>query len=1442
MITAPSSAHAGVGNAGVTAIPAGQNSWRNRFPWVTLTIGLLITGAVTLQMKNNVEKIASLSFTSRCDAMQSKIIDRFDDYARLLQGGAAFFNASEKVTREQWRIFSRDQKFEKQLPGIQGIGFALLIPRKTLPRHLREIRHEGFPGYTIKPAGERELYTSIIYLEPFPGRNLRAFGYDMFSEPVRRSAMEQARDTGGAALSGKVVLVQESGVDVQPGILMYLPVYRKGMPVDTVAGRRAALRGWVYSPYRMNDLMQGILLPPASKVEEQLNLQLFDGMRPSPGRLLHGSPPPAKGMFRNDEQSTRQIQLKGQLWTLCFTQTGCSYFSAPYLSAWLTMVGGAALTILIMALSSALQNTRIRAEKIARELTADLKGSEQFITDVMDSLSSNIAVLDHQGIIVAVNESWRTFAVENGVSGDMTCDIGKQYLDCNGDDDKGAAAALQGIRSVLAGGQERFDKEYACDTPENQKWFFMQVSRLRGTRRGCVVIHTDITQQKSAARRVRESEEQLRAVFSLAAVGIARVKPTGEFMEVNDHLCTLLDYPRAELLTMTFQELTHPDDLAATVKTTMELLTGEIATFSLEKRYIRKYGAIIWGLVTVALSHGDDPSADYFVVVIEEITQRRLLEQQLAQISTEQRVILDTSSVGIAMIRLRRLGWTSAGMTRIFGYSQEELSGKATKEFFVDPLVHDRLGSEAYPLMLQGGEYKCRTLLRHHDGHAVWVHLTGRIINSEDVSLESVWIFEDITTQVTLEKAHREDEAKLRSSQTRLATIFRTSPDVIAISQRATGCFLEVNEAFERVMGYRREEALGRTSLELGTWGSPELRGRMLKELENRPRLENYETSFRRKSGELFPVLLSLEQMELDGVACLIFSARDITEQVEIKEELLQSRNVAHAANVAKSRFLANMSHEIRTPMNGVLGMAQLLAMTELSSEQQAYVETLRCSGKNLLALISDILDLSKIEAGKIELEEGAFDLLAEVKGSVSLLALQAREKGLELLTPVAPSLPNRLRGDAGRLRQILINLMGNALKFTNKGSVTLEIRKEREDKGTVTLRFLIVDTGIGISAEKLETIFAPFTQADGSTTRSHGGTGLGLTISRQLAELMGGSMGVESLPGKGSTFWFTATLKKQQSVHDSSPWEPGERVIMGTPAGKRTRSATRLLLVEDDPGNRMLMTTLLTKIGFPVDSVDNGREALIALGKNDYALVLMDCMMPLLNGYETTAAIRDPSSAVRNHLIPVIALTANAFTDDRALCRGAGMNDYLSKPVDFVQLLKMIDTWTPFDTPSTSLGDHPSTELGDHPSTSLGDHAQGAKKRREEEAESCGVTDPVFLPDDFLRRNLGDRHLACAVATIFRDGAPEHLTAVSHAVAAGNAMALHRAAHKLKGAAANLSLPELTGIARRIETIAGDGEIAKAGELLSELEQKLQRAVSVLREQLMEPKGEHQP
>ncbi len=382
MSPTPAKESRGVGSSAFfPVIPASSRS--RSAAWIVLLTGLIITTMVTLYLKKSVDSMAEQEFTFECEELHNKIVERLRDQSRVLMSGAALFNASEKVTREKWRIFTTYPKFEKQLPGIQGVGFSLLIPRGELPRHVQEIRSEGFPEYNIHPKGEREVYSSIIYLEPFSGRNLRAFSYDMFSEPIRRTAMERARDTDAASLSGKVALVQENNEDVQAGTLMYVPVYRKGMPVETITQRRAALYGWVYSPHRMKDLMQGILGNHYLERKTRLLIQLFDGDQTTTQNLLYENHPPVAPDLLTDTQINRKIPINfnGTFWTLLLAQSGNGFFSGGYLQVWLAMTSGIAVTLLLFALTLTLLNTRDRSFRMAEHLTKDLSESNEHLQE-----------------------------------------------------------------------------------------------------------------------------------------------------------------------------------------------------------------------------------------------------------------------------------------------------------------------------------------------------------------------------------------------------------------------------------------------------------------------------------------------------------------------------------------------------------------------------------------------------------------------------------------------------------------------------------------------------------------------------------------------------------------------------------------------------------------------------------------------------------------------------------------------------------------------------------------------------------------------------------------------------------------------------------------------------------------------------------------------------
>jgi PAS domain S-box-containing protein len=726
----------------------------------------------------------------------------------------------------------------------------------------------------------------------------------------------------------------------------------------------------------------------------------------------------------------------------------------------------------------------------------------------------------------------------------------------------------------------------------------------------------------------------------------------------------------------------------------------------------------------------------------------------------------------------------------------EEVWGRSVESAYQNPMawaeaIHPDDREQAGLIavrQLQGEPVSSEFRIQTPDGMEKWIRSRTSPVNDPDGRLiRIVGIAEDITER-------KESLTALQNSEEKFRQLAENIREVFWMMNAGGTEILFVGPAYEEIWG-RTCKSLYESPMDWIEAIHPQDRERaheiFLKQLQGASidseyRIRTPDGAEKWIRDRAFPVCDSS-----GAVIRVAGIAEEITEHKRYEEELIRAREQADAANVAKSRFLANMSHEIRTPMNGVLGMNQLLLETALTAEQRRYVEVAQTSGRALLSLIDDILDLSKIEAGKIVFENRGFDLYRTVQDMVQALRVQADANGLELDAHVSTKIPGLLYGDAHRLRQVLTNLTGNAIKFTQRGKISVNAEMENLRGGAVTVRFTVSDAGVGMRPEQIEKVFAPFVQADTSTTRKYGGTGLGLAISKQLVEMMGGSIGVDSREGEGSTFWFTAVFQQAASLDGRCCSDAGPEKSVDTPVAtpgtgqRKFGHGERILVAEDNLTNREVILAQLKKLGYKCHAVCNGAEVVEEVQRLGYALVLMDCQMPVMDGYEATRLIRD---SILAH-IPIIALTASAMSSDRERCLREGMDDYLAKPVDLTQLARVLSKWVSAPRAAETLDTFP--------------------------ASSAAPAATIFNVNSFLQRLMDDRELAGSVLEGFVQDVPAQLQQLRSRLDNEDASGVRLQAHTLKGAAATVSAEALSGIALAMETAAAAGLLEDCRGLL---------------------------
>ena len=655
----------------------------------------------------------------------------------------------------------------------------------------------------------------------------------------------------------------------------------------------------------------------------------------------------------------------------------------------------------------------------------------------------------------------------------------------------------------------------------------------------------------------------------------------------------------------------------------------------------------------------------------------------------------------------------------------------------------------------------------------------------------------------------RDAEEKLREQLHFNKMLIETLPNPMFFKD-CEGRYLGVNKSWESYFGLQREACLGKRDGELMPGRTcVDLHQQRDAELMQQPGMQSYEARTGYGEEVRDAMFYKATFLNIDGsVAGIIGVVTDISERKRYEHELEQAKELAEAASQAKSEFLANMSHEIRTPMNGILGMTEIALGTELDAQQREYLSMVKISAESLLTIINDILDFSKIEAGKLAINEEDFDLRESLDDLVRSLAVRAKEKGLALTCDVADNIPRYIRSDPVRVGQVVVNLIGNAIKFTATGSVAASVSLAQVNAQGMLLMFEIRDTGIGIAPEKLAIIFDSFSQADTSTTRKYGGTGLGLTISGRLAQMMGGKIWVESTSEQGSIFRFTCHCV----FADQVAAEEKAKQIIAPNGGAGAQRAGRILLAEDNLINQAVASNLLRQRGYELIIANNGREAVERYQESQFDIVLMDVQMPEMSGFEATAALR-ALQATNGTPIPIVAMTAHAMQGDEQKCLDMGMDAYISKPIHSAKLFTLLDRYL--------LG----VEVTAPPSTT----APVLEAIPEAIPEVIEDTQ-IFDLHTALENLGGDLDLLRHVATMFIESHAEQLAELERKISLADALGVREVAHRLKGSLGAFAAHHAMDCAKALEMMGKADDLDQAPQVFGALQHSVARLIQHLK------------
>jgi len=1240
--------------------------------FLALAIGSIITAGVTWVIWQQEHASHEDVFESLATQSSFLLVKEAQDSVQLtLKTLEGFFRESDYVKPEEFRGFSKI--LFQEIEPLEGLMWAPIIARENLQDFENQIARQmpQFKIWTLNPdKSERNRDGSIscpvLYASFRDTESAELVGCDLFSDPACADAISRCL-TSGLRTATRKPLTLRIGQETS-STLMFQPVYLG----DNLSQPAAFIVAWLNWKVLLNTVSR---VHDAVSTAPEFDLAIFQLDEEDATPTLIASTGGGNSRLSSPKQTSfhRPLFLFGNVYVVTAEPTSEFKAAHPLYATWFSLLGTSAITVAVTIIIYLISRQRRELESRVEERTRELRLSEGKLLATLHSIGDAVISTDSEGRIVhmnAVAEQLTGYKAPE-VLGRICPDVLKllngntrEPLECP------ICPVLREKKSfylkndtilIARDGSERIIADSAAPIIDSENQVI-----------GAVLVFRDVTMEHTMRRQLLEADKRYNQLAAFSRSVAWEVDTEGKYTFVSPTALQVYGYAPEELVNKVYFYDLHPEEGREAFRAACLEIFQRKETFRDFLNPIRtKEGNVIWVSTNAFPILNEKGELLGYRGIDTDITERHQAELELQQKTEELdrffSLGLDLFAVMDVQGRFLRL---NGEWKNVLGYELQELGTKTLLEL-AHPDDLDKTIAMLTTLAQQENVKSFENRCCGKDGTCKWLEW-----NAIPLGNTAYVAVRDITQRKQMEKTVRESEEAYRA-------LFEYSYDAIATLAAPEFCFTTVNGAMVRLFRAETPKDL----IGIPPWSlSPEYqpdgqssreKAQQMIETALTKGVNFLEWTHRKLDGTDFPCTVLLSTVYIQDKTFLLSTIRDITDQKKREQELQDmnaqlERAIARAnelamqaelASAAKSEFLANMSHEIRTPLNGVIGMTGLMLETPLSEEQRRYAEVIRSSAEALLGIINDILDFSKIEVGKLELEILDFDLLNLLDDFAATLALRAHEKGLELICDADPNVPALLRGDPGRLRQILTNLAGNAVKFTQQGEVVISVSPESETEKDVLLRFTVKDTGIGIPKEKLPLLFNKFTQLDASTTRQFGGTGLGLAISKELAQLMGGTVGVESEVGKGSTFWFTARFEKQTEPH--AKVSPVSVDLHGI----------RVLIVDDNETNREILMKRLSSWGMRPTAVPDGEQALEALRhakqENDpYQVALIDMQMPNMDGEMLGKAIKSDPEISRTRLI---MLTSLGTRGQARYFEEIGFAGYLTKPTQHHELYDVL-------------------------------------------------------------------------------------------------------------------------------------------------------------------------